>query len=288
MSQFLLPCTKACIIAVSTVRTRQKKYLTDWRHSITLLSGGMAFCLLGLLGGTSAYAAVTTESPLHGGLSLNRTRVIFSSTAKSVPVTLNNTGSRVYLVKGRITQGDGRTDSPSFMVTPPLFRLEPHSEHTVLILRQGQGTLALPTDRESLFYLQLLAIPATKSGRQASDADVSAQINIGLQQVIKVFYRPAGLMPQPTAAEKQLTFHQTPAGLQVNNPTPYYLTLASVTVDQRAVNVKSTGAMLAPYSQQTYPNTVPGKQVQWTVINDYGGISVPYSATITPLPGASS
>lgn len=285
MSQLLLPDTKLGAIAVST---QQKKHRVDWRHRTILLLGALTVSLTGWLASPLAHASVMTASPLHGGLSLNRTRVIFSSTAKSVPVTLNNTGSRVYLVKGSITQGDGRTDSPSFMVTPPLFRLEPHSQHTVLILRQGQGALSLPTDRESVFYLQLLAIPATQSGRQASDADVSAQINIGLQQVIKVFYRPAGLVPQPTAAEKQLTFHQTPAGLQVNNPTPYYLTLASVTLDQHAVNVKSTGAMLAPYSQQTYPNTVPGKQVQWTVINDYGGISVPYSATITPLPGASS
>lgn len=285
MSPSLLPDAKVGAIAVSV---QQKKYRVGGCHRTTLLFGALTVCLTGWLASPLAYAAVTTESPLHGGLSLNRTRVIFLSAAKSVPVTLNNTGSRVYLVKGSITQGDGRTDSSSFMVTPPLFRLEPNSQHTVLILRQGQGALALPTDRESLFYLQLLAIPATKSGSQASDTDVSAQINIGLQQVIKVFYRPEGLALQPTAAEKQLTFHQTPAGLQVNNPTPYYLTLASVTIDQRAVNVKSTGAMLAPYSQQTYPNTVPGKQVQWTVINDYGGISTPYFATITPLPDTSS
>nr|MDQ6119426.1 fimbria/pilus periplasmic chaperone [Klebsiella pneumoniae subsp. pneumoniae] len=51
---------------------------------------------------------------------------------------------------GRNTQTDPKSAVP-FMVTPPLFRLEPNSQNSVLIVRNGAAQL--PADRESVFYL---------------------------------------------------------------------------------------------------------------------------------------
>lgn len=222
-----------------------------------------------------------------GGLQLNQTRVIFDASAKNAKATIKNQSDRVYLVKaGVLVTPDSATAEKvevvppaPFMVTPPLFRLEPNSQSSVLVVRNGSAEL--PTDRESVFYLSLLAIPATTKFTEENNMGVSAQVSVGIQTIIKLFYRPVGLsMPVQTAAEK-LTFRQVGKDLQVGNPTPYFVTLARLTLNGKAMDVRNTvtGAMIAPFSTQSYPSPVPVQQVRWTVINDYGGESAEYHAT---------
>lgn len=244
---------------------------------IMRVAGMALFVLLG----STALAA-------DGGLQLNQTRVIFDANGKNAKATIKNQSDRVYLVKAGVLATPDSTATKKnevvppvpFMVTPPLFRLEPNSQSSVLVVRDG--TAELPTDRESVFYLSLLAIPATAKLTEENNAGVSAQVSVGVQTIIKLFYRPAGLsMPIQTAAEK-LTFRQVGQDLQVSNPTPYFVTLARLTLNGKVMDVRNTatGAMIAPFSAQNYPTTVPVQQVSWTAINDYGGESAEYHAAV--------
>ncbi len=232
-----------------------------------------------------------TALAADGGLQLNQTRVIFDAKAKNATTTIKNRSDRVYLVKaGVMVTSDSSAPEKSvvvpsapFMVTPPLFRLEPNSQSSVLVVRNG--TTELPTDRESVFYLSLLAIPATEKLTEDSNTEVSARVSVGMQTIIKLFYRPVGLtMPIQTAAEK-LTFRQVGQSLQVDNPTPYFVTLARLTLNDKMMNVRDTGAgaMIAPFSTQNYPITGLAQQVTWAAINDYGGESVEYHATVSRI-----
>lgn len=73
-----------------------------------------------------------------GGLSLDRTRVIFQQANMAQSVTLRNRGEALYLVKSVITRDIAGKVTAPFWVTPPLFRLEPRSQNTLRILRQGK------------------------------------------------------------------------------------------------------------------------------------------------------
>lgn len=231
----------------------------------------------------SAFFFAATLSYAEGGLSLSQTRVIFEAKAKSAKVTINNQSDRVYLVSSRVlpTPEANRqvAETMPFMVTPPLFRLEKASRNTVLISKND--TSGLPTDRESVFYLSFLAIPAVKKSDAApgeSDADstmTSTQVSFGIRTVIKLFYRPSGLAMPAAAAPEKLTFTSQGTQLTVNNPTPYYITLVQLNVNGQAVNVRDHGAMVAPFASQDYPlkGASPVNTVQWSVVNEFGGAS---------------
>ncbi len=214
----------------------------------------------------------------EGGISLSRTRIVFQSTDNAQTLTLQNHGSRPYLVQSAVMMTPGGREPAPFLTTPPLFRLEANSKNTIRILRQGDA--ALPADRESVFYFTAIAVPAMAQPQEAEDAALAARISVGIQNTIKLFYRPAGLAMAPEAAQGRLTFHLQGGQVQVHNPSPYYLTFSRLAFDGTEVPVRDTVSMIAPFSQVSYPVKGQVRQVQWTVINDYGGNSQQYQSAV--------
>ncbi|KFK96376.1 MULTISPECIES: molecular chaperone [unclassified Serratia (in: enterobacteria)] len=200
-----------------------------------------------------------------GGVSLNQTRVIFSSGDKAQTLTVKNTGAKKYLIQSRVQREQQRASAAPFIVTPPLFQLGPESSQTLRILKQEQ---ALPTDRESLFYLAVSAIPA-----QSQPTAQESRLSMGFQFVIKLFYRPAGLKIAAESASCQLRITPTAQGMRIENPTPYFVTFGRLSFDQRAVDLNVQPAMIAPLSSEIYPVSKPVKQVHWQVIDDFGALS---------------
>ncbi|AZQ28175.1 molecular chaperone [Klebsiella pneumoniae] len=223
-------------------------------------------------------AAVQHVYAADGGISLSRTRIIFTSADKAQTLSMKNNGPRPYLVQSAIiTAPDSRELAP-FISTPPLFRLEANSQSAIRILRSGDA--ALPVDRESVFYFTAIAVPATDKPNQGHDATMSARLSVGIQNTIKLFYRPVGLAMTAEEAGGKLTFQQQNGKIQVNNPTPYYLTFSRLAFDGTDVNVREGVSMIAPFSQATYPAKGMVRQAQWSVINDYGGSSKLYQSAV--------
>lgn len=231
--------------------------------------------LMLVVGGLLLSTVVQAE---RRGLSLNQTRVVFNAGAPSVSVTLRNHSDGPWLTRAQVLVDPNGTQAAPFMVTPPLFRLEPGSQSTVRILRQG--TEGLPTDRESVFYLSLLTIPSSRKAETETPTGVSAQVTVGVDTVIKLFYRPTGLALTPQAAAEKLIVRRQGNGVDVTNPTPYYQTLATLILDGEPVTLREVGSMIAPFSARFYATSAQPRQASWTVINDYGGASPTYQTPI--------
>lgn len=212
-----------------------------------------------------------------GGISISRTRVIFQSTDNAQTVTLQNHGTLPYLVQSAVVATPTGREPAPFLTTPPLFRLEGNTKNAVRILRKGAA--ALPDDRESVFYFTAIAVPSMAQPKEAEDASLAARISVGIQNTIKLFYRPAGLAMSQEEAAGRLTFQHHSGQVQVNNPTPYYLTFSRLAFDAADVDV-SRGIMVAPFTQITVPASGGVRQAQWTVINDYGGNSALFKAAV--------
>lgn len=223
-------------------------------------------------------ALVQGAAAADGGIGLSRTRVIFQAGDSAQTLTLQNNGSRPYLVQSAVvTQPQGHEAAP-FLATPPLFRLEANSKNTLRILRKDGASL--PVDRESVFYFTAIAVPAMTLPETADEASLAARVSVGIRNTIKLFYRPAGLSLAPEEAQGRLTFHLTGGKVQVGNPTPYYLTFSHLKLDGTEIDVRTPGAMIAPFSSVSYPLTGHPRQAHWSVINDYGGNSAVYHATV--------
>lgn len=240
------------------------------RHFTLFLPRALLIC--------GALLMVTQEAgAAEGGISLGRTRIIFASTDNAQTLTMRNQGARPYLVQSAVvTSPEGREPAP-FLTTPPLFRLEANGQSAIRIMRKGGAPL--PDDRESVFYFTALAIPAMDRPKE-EEGGMAARLSVGIQNTIKLFYRPAGLAMTAEEAGGRLTFHPGRGRVDVMNPTPYYLTFSRLAFDGAEVNVRDSVPMIAPFSQATYPVKGMPRQAQWSVINDYGGASPSYRADV--------
>ncbi|CAM4293851.1 fimbrial biogenesis chaperone [Serratia silvae] len=222
-----------------------------------------------------AFTALPATTAADGGVSLNQTRVVFYATDKAQTVTVKNTGAQSYLIQSRIQRALDNQASTPFIVTPPLFQLGPERKQLLRILKQDEP---LPTDRESLFYLSVLAIPAQKQAAQAE-----AHLSMGFRFAIKLFYRPESLKIAPLDASCRLELIPTATGVRIANPTPYFLTFASLKFDGRMIDLDTQPTMIAPMSTENYPAKKPVRHADWQTITDFGGLSAPCQQALPSL-----
>lgn len=214
--------------------------------------------VLGLLG--MLVAAQATAS-----ISLSATRVVFDGAYKEANVIVRN-GNQEVLVQSWVDASDS-AQAP-FAITPPLARVLPKQEQLLRILYEGQG---LPTDRESVVWLNVQEIP------QASTKANTLQLAV--RQRIKIFFRPANLPGNALLAPEQLVWQLTQrAGkpqLTVTNPSLYHVSMADIELKRGKQTVLSAdSAMIAPGEQKTFTSALSQMDGPLTLtfksINDYG------------------
>lgn len=214
-----------------------------------------------------------TSLVANAGVSLNKTRLVFNAQDKSAQLVLHNSSNDIYLMQSLILASSAQAISHDFIAIPPLFRLEGKADNVLKISRVAGN---LPTDKESLRYILIRAIPS--ANKPVEKKSTALSIAIGTQ--IKLFYRPQHL---PIKVEKSyglLTAQQQGNQLIIHNPTPYYQTFAQVLVDNQTIDFRKQPQMVAPFSDIRL--TVAGhvKQWQWRCINDYGGESQLFSQSM--------
>lgn len=207
------------------------------------------------------------------GFGINATRLIYPEGANSITVTVRNTMPELpYLVQVSVTMTPNDPLVAPFSVTPPLFRLEPGTTNQIRI---AGPTTHLPKDRESVFYFNTRAIPASRALPLALQANtVSGAAQFGVGNIIKIFYRPAGLPGNSGNAQRDLQFERSGNGLKVTNASPYFINLAGLSVAGQVLSLQlPTGApMIAPFSSHSYPTPVKQGRVNWQTITDQGAI----------------
>ncbi|WP_235424257.1 fimbrial biogenesis chaperone [Citrobacter koseri] len=174
----------------------------------------------------------------------------------------------VSLVKARVLQDRNKGNiAPEFIVSPPVSRLEKGGRNNLRIqLLRSDG---LAGDRESVFYLDIAAIPATNP-LDSNQSGSSASVIIGTGANVKLFYRPSALSDPTPDTWSALQFRRMPGGVEVSNPTPYYVSFASLR--SGGMLLRTYGVlMIAPFGKQIYglPSGA-SKQVEWSVFDDLG------------------
>lgn len=208
--------------------------------------GAIAFCL---------------TAPAFAGFSVGATRVVYNGDMKESSLSVKNTeDSSVYLIRSWVS-ADKAGEKVPFITTPPLFRIEPDQDNTIRIT---QTSSTLPQDRESVYWLNTLAIPPATTEKNALQFSINTRI--------KLFYRPAALNNKAAVAKAytQMNFSRSGSTLTANNPTPYYINLTKVSVN--GVMFKE-GYMVAPKSSLKIENSPAGNNISWQAINDFGGLT---------------
>ena len=210
------------------------------------------------------------------GVMVESSRVVFRASDPESSLMLSNTNAYPVVVQTWVDNGapDGTpekaTDSP-VMPLPGLFRLEAGEKKYLRLL---STRMKLPTDRESLYWLNIYEIPPT--GTHLPGNEILVKVAVRLQ--LKLFYRPTSLplSVDDVGGKLQFSVIRQPGSLalKVVNPTPYYVTFNGAeianNIDKKIINI----GMLAPYTPRVIPldwpvNSAP-KSIQYALINDDG------------------
>lgn len=181
-------------------------------------------------------------------LRVDATRVVYEEgkpTASSVRI--HNVGKLPSLIQAWLDNGDSSQPLEQLrtplLVTPPMFRLDEQGKRDIQI--RAANTSALPKDRESLLWLNILDIPARQTGSEQQT------LEFAMRWRLKVFHRPAGLAGAADEAPSALMWKlqvdsQGRSSLQATNPTPYFVSLAQLTLGEQQVDLDASTAQIPP------------------------------------------
>jgi P pilus assembly chaperone PapD len=208
-----------------------------------------------------------TLTTANAGVIIGGTRVIFEGAKKEATINITNPDNTPYLIQSWIDMQDGVAGKAPFIITPPLYRLDGGQKNLERIVMTG----SLPQEQESLFWLNIKAIPSASKEMNA--------LQIAVKTRIKLIYRPEGLRAStPEEQANKLTWQQSGNAIQVNNPTPYVINFNEITLGGRKLD-DVTYVLPGASARFSLPEGVSGHSLTFKVINDYGSPGTAHQAS---------
>ncbi|AJJ61811.1 fimbria/pilus periplasmic chaperone [Yersinia aldovae] len=218
-------------------------------------------------------AILITAFMAHGAMAaiaLDRTRVILNGGDKSISLNISNQNKQLpYLAQGWIEDEQGNKINTPLTVVPPVQRVEAGAL-SQLKVQTLPAVSQLAQDRETLFYFNLREIPPR--------TDKPNTLQIALQTRIKLFYRPASIVPtkseMSTPWQEKLQLTRQGDRYQVNNPTPYYITLVDFSESKTGKTAAGFKPLMVPPKGQSMLDAsvgALGSKPVLTYVNDFGG-----------------
>ncbi|EPA3868744.1 fimbria/pilus periplasmic chaperone [Escherichia coli] len=164
----------------------------------------------------------------------------------------------------------GDQKDTQFVITPPLFSMQGKKENTLRIINATNHQL--PGDRESLFWVNVKAIPAMEKDQKNENT-----LQLAIISRIKMFYRPTNLAMAPEEAPAMLRFRRSGSKLTLINPTPYFITVTNM----KAGNSNLPNTMVPPKGEVSVDITHAATgDISFQTINDYGALTPRIKATM--------
>ena len=187
--------------------------------------------------------------PVHAGVVIYGTRIIYPEKNREVLVQLMNQSKNASLIQAWIDDGN-TTIAPEkiqvpFILTPPVSRVAGGSGQQLKIRKMPNN---LPHNKESLFYLNVLDIPPNNPQNAGKN-----KIKLALQNRIKLLWRPSGIAPVDKKSLSQLNIKKKNNAISIN------------------VKVNNESILLPPFSNNdiTLKNN-HASEYELTVVDDYG------------------
>lgn len=212
------------------------------------------------------------SATVRAGIVIESTRYLYKEGDREITAQIENKDEIPYLIKSWIETAKGTP--PAFMATPPLFRLEGKQKNTVRIF--SSGNINAPTDRESTYYFNIMAIPPSDDTYAENNT-----IQLAVRHRMRLIYRPKSLSSLSINNEaKKIGWHKGGNKLTINNPTPFFYYFNSVTIGGKEIKNEINSIPPLTSKDVMLKTNITGSSVSWKIMNDFGGAGSLYSSSL--------
>ena len=208
--------------------------------------------------GVIAFLAFSLSGQSMAAFTVSGTRFIYGEGKKNISFEVTNNTSETY--GGQVWVDNFSARSGVYMVpTPPFFKVAPKQKQIIRIIKTDGGIL--PSDRESLFWLNVQEIPPKpKDGENV--------LSVAINTRVKLFYRPKVLEADRKGAEKKIEVIRRDGTTYLKNPTPYYFAVTTVKTDDKPIALSDDEnqklSILAPFDEVAVSNIPAGAKLSMT------------------------
>ncbi|MEB6666720.1 molecular chaperone [Acinetobacter vivianii] len=212
------------------------------------------------------------------GLATSSSRIIYEEGTREKTLIIANINDYPIVVQAWFDDGSGNPEyekSP-FVILPAVFRMQPACIQSLRVFYNGA---ALPSNKESVVWLNLYEIPGVKK----EGADAHAKLDFAMNTQLKVFYRPKGLQKiKLQDLVKKLKFsierQDAKAVLVCENSSAYHLSFAQISLvyqGEKTNIIQEMDMMSSPLSKRRYmlESSIDGfEYIDFSLIGDDGHI----------------
>ncbi|MBQ0215672.1 molecular chaperone, partial [Proteus vulgaris] len=199
----------------------------------------------------------------QSSIEINKDKFIFIDSKNQEIVEINNKTNNDYFIQSRITHynKENNTELP-FMVTPPLFKIEKNESFSLKIFKIDE---IKEKDRETLYKINIKRIPILSGTDNNKN-----MLHISINSVYNLIYRPASIEKNATNAYEKITFLKNKNNeFIINNPTPYFITLSSISFNETLIIDGSK--TIPPFKKYNTKKEISENGiVKWKTLNQYG------------------
>ncbi|MBG6017448.1 molecular chaperone [Proteus mirabilis] len=201
----------------------------------------------------------------YAAIQINKDRFFYKEQDKEILFDIKNKSEKEsYIIQSWVSHYNKEDNSEApFIISPSLIKLAPDENFTLKIIKTDD---IKETNKESVYRVNIKLVPVI-------DDDMADKnlILISLNSIYNLFYTPKSIINKNH--NKDINFFINNENLiEINNPTPYFITIAEAKIDD--IDILNKRITLSPFKNYSIKDkkitkNIKDKKVHWKRVDEY-------------------
>ncbi|HDT3000062.1 TPA: molecular chaperone [Proteus mirabilis] len=201
----------------------------------------------------------------YAAIQINKDRFFYKEQDKEILFDIKNKSEKEsYIIQSWVSHYNKEDNSEApFIISPSLIKLAPNENFTLKIIKTDD---IKETNKESVYRVNIKLVPVI-------DDDMADKnlILISLNSIYNLFYTPKSIINKNH--NKDINFFINNENfIKINNPTPYFITIAEAKIDD--IDILNKRITLSPFKNYSIKDkkitkNIKDKKVHWKRVDEY-------------------
>lgn len=201
----------------------------------------------------------------YAAIQINKDRFFYKEQDKEILFDIKNKSEKEsYIIQSWVSHYNKEDNSEApFIISPSLIKLAPDENFTLKIIKTDD---IKETNKESVYRVNIKLVPVIDD--EMADKNM---ILISLNSIYNLFYTPKSIINKNH--NKDINFFINNENfIKINNPTPYFITIAEAKIDD--IDILNKRITLSPFKNYSIKDkkitkNIKDKKVHWKRVDEY-------------------